>query len=167
MHSIPQTHRRHAVERLFVLSIPALLLLSTISLAASASTHCEVLTIKASNDGKGIDNKISKYSNIFKKEPFSRYDSFALLRTEKIQIELKSPRSLQLPDGIEGSLVLNNIADGKLDLTFALARGAKPPIRINGIAAPGSPIFAAGMKSGAGIWIFGVACDFADNGISY
>lgn len=143
------------------------LILMMTAVRATAATNCEVLTIQASNQGKGVDGKISKYAHIFRTQPFSGYNTFTLVDSQVIKVELKSPLKLQLPGSIDGSLLLNKIAGGKLDLTFALSRAGKTPVRINGIAAPNSPIFAAGMKSASGIWIFGVACNHTDNGITY
>lgn len=152
--------------RPFMQILISLILMMT-ALRATAATDCRVLTIQASNEGKGVDEKISKFAHIFKNTPFSGYNTFTLIDSQFVKIELKSPLQLQLPDSITGSLMLKKIADGKLDLAFALSRAGKPPVRINGIAAPSSPIFAAGMKSPTGIWIFGVACDYVDNGITY
>ncbi len=149
------------------ISISAVLTLFTAPSTCIAAAHCKVLTIQATRNGKGIDPRISQYSAIFKKKPFADYDTFVLLDAQVATVELKSPAALRLPTGISGSLVLNKVSEGKLDLTFTLSRNGKSPIRINGVASPNSPIFAAGLKSAAGIWIFGVACDRPESGITY
>jgi hypothetical protein len=145
----------------------AVLMMISVPKSSFAVMQCEVMTINASNEGKGIDPKLSQYSTIFKSPPFSKFNSFALVNSQVLQIELKTPKLLQLPDRIDGSLQMNSFSDDKFDITLTLARSSKSPIRINGIAAPNSPILAAGMKSPTGIWVFGVVCSQPADGISY
>jgi hypothetical protein len=149
------------------LQVFSILLILSTAAGVSAATRCEVLTIHASNEGKGSDARLSQYSAIFKSKPFSAFDSFALIDKQIVAVELKTPKTLRFPDKIDGSLQLNGVSTGNFDLTLVLSRLGKPPIRINGVAAPQSPIFAAGMKSASGIWVFGVVCDHSAGGIAY
>ncbi len=145
----------------------AVLGMVSVTALSSAGMQCEIMTINASNDGTGIDPKLSPYATIFQSSPFSKFNSFALVARQAFQVELKTPKSLELPDKIAGSLQMNSFAGDKFDLTLTLARAEGKPIRINGIASPNSPILAAGMKSPTGIWVFGVMCSAPPNGITY
>ncbi len=155
------------IRKIFVI-VQALSLMAVFHIAdaAIAATKCEILSIKASSDGKGVDPAVARYAKIFKNEPFAKFNSFALIDRQPVDIELNVPKNLKLPENISASLKLNKYSDGKFDLTLALSRLSKSPVNINGIASPGSPIFAAGMKSDNGIWIFGVVCDGPEVGIT-
>ena len=156
------------MERLrYMLIVMSVLSAMLWSAEADAATRCEVLTIHASNAGKGTSEKLSRFSALFAQKPFSAFDTFELIETQDLEIEIGIPAVLKLPDRIDGTLHLNKIDNGKFDLSLSLGRGGKPPVRINGIAAPQSPILAAGLKSKNGVWIFGVTCDRDASGISY
>lgn len=143
-------------------------LLLAASSTFAAEPRCEVLTVHASNDGKGIDDGLAQYAAVFKKGPFSKYSSFKLVESDIVKIKLVDPVRLRLPDEIEGTVELNKVVDGRFDLTLVFSRPQKEPIRINGVAAPDSPIFAAGMKSSVeGVWIFGIVCNGQSGGIAY
>ena len=149
---------------LMMMSVSAAMLLSS---EVGAATRCEVLTIHASNVGRGTDAKLSRFAALFVQKPFSAFDTFELMETQEIGLEMGIPAALKLPERIGGTLRLNKIENGKFDLSLSLSRDGKPPVRINGIAAAQSPILAAGMKSKNGVWIFGVACDHDASGMSY
>ena len=149
-----------------VMSVLSAILLTSWSSDAGAETRCEVLTIHASNAGKGMDAKLSRFAALFAKKPFSDFDTFELTEIQAVGLKIGVSAALTLPDRIDGTLRLNKIDNGKFDLSLSLGRDGKPPVRINGIAAPQSPILAAGMRSKNGVWIFGVACDGA-SGITY
>ena len=134
---------------------------------ASARTHCEILTVQASNDGTGIAPSLSNYIDLFKKEPFSTYNSFKLVERQVVMLDLQIPQKLTLPENIGGSLALNEKNGKQLDLTLTLVRGNNNPITIHGYASPGSPLIAAGMKSPKGIWVFGIICTGEDATVSF
>lgn len=127
--------------------------------ASNSTAACEVMTILASNSGQGVDVALRQFQYLFMKEPFSKYDSFQLISKQVVIIDTFRPKKLSLPDGIGGSLYLNRRIERKLALTLTLTRDSKRRISISGIAAPGAPLFAAGMKGGNGVWVFGVACE--------
>ncbi len=144
------------------IALVAVLWLSLHGVATQASNDkaaCEVMTILASNSGQGIDTALREFRHLLIKEPFSKFDTFKLVSKQAVEIDDLQPKKLSLPDGIGGSLYLNRRTKGKMALTLTLTRDGKRPISINGTAAPGAPLFAAGMKSGNGVWIFGVACE--------
>ena len=150
-----------AVVALSILSIGAL------AQASNSRSECEVMTILASNAGQGIDSALVKFEDIFKKPPFADFNTFKLVNRQLVAIDSSQPRMLSLPDSIGGSLHIDRKKKGMLALTLTLNRAGKKPITIKGTAAPGSPLFAAGMKRGSGIWVFGVACKFSDQVIKY
>jgi hypothetical protein len=150
-----------------LLEVLTLLMMISMPRSSFAGAQCELMTISASNVGTGIDPKLSKYSKIFESPPFSGFNSFVLVTSQVLQLEVKTLKPLQLTDNINASLELNSFLGDKVDLTLTLARSQSSPIRINGIAAPNSPILAAGMKSPTGIWVFGVVCNQPADGISY
>ena len=125
---------------------------------ASSKAECEVMTIHASNSGQGIDTALTRFETIFKKSPLSGFNSFKLVDRQIIEMKISQKRELTLPDAIGGSLHLDRQNKGLSALTLTLYREGKKPITIRGRASPGAPLFAAGMRSAQGIWVFGIAC---------
>lgn len=119
---------------------------------------CEVMTIQASNLGKGIDKRLKKHEATFKQPPFSAFDTYELVHRQTYKMPITASISLHLPESLGGSLRLNKEANDQLDLTLSLARKGKSPINIQGKATFGAPFFAAGFKNPKGVWIFGVVC---------
>lgn len=126
---------------------------------ATEKVRCDVLTIEASNRGQGIDAALAEHGAVFRKHPFSSFDTFRLVSRHAYQLELGVPTALTLPAPLGGSIVYNQQVQGKLDLTLTITRPQVKPVTVRGKASPGSPLFAAGFKSGAGTWIFGVVCN--------
>lgn len=135
--------------------------------AATKKVKCTVLTVQATNDGTGIAPSLSNYAHLFKKKPFSAYNSFKLVESQIVDLSLRAPEKLKLPDSIGGSLRLNGRVGKQLDLTLTLARKDNAPIQIRGHASPGSPLIAAGMNSPDGIWVFGVVCTDKDETVAF
>jgi hypothetical protein len=125
---------------------------------ADDRTRCEILTVQASNNGTGVSQELSQFADLFKKEPFSAFNSFDLIDRQVVDLELTVPKALNLPENIKGSLNLNGRIGKQIDLTLTLTRKNKSPITIRGHASPGSPLIAAGMTSPRGRWVFGVIC---------
>ena len=145
--------------RTFALTAAALILLSGLSTAfGDKQVRCDVMTIQASNAGKGVDARLKKYEQTFKQSPFSAYNTYELVHRQTYSMPTNAPVSLRLPKSLGGTLKLNNVAKGELDLTLSLTRKDKSPVNINGKAAFGAPFFAAGFKNPTGVWIFGVVC---------
>lgn len=130
--------------------------------AASDQVRCEVLTIEASNSGQGIDPELMAHVSIFQKAPFSSFNTFRLVNRSKYELTLGNPKPLTMPAPLAGSLTFNRQLEGRLDLTLTINRPSGAPILINGKATPGSPFFAAGLKSERGRWVFGIVCDRSD-----
>lgn len=151
-----------------VAAIIALVLLTLSANAfASSATRCRVLAIEASINPTGIAAEIAEYSAIFKKTPFNKFKGFKLISSQTIELDSPAPQQLKLPDRIGGTLQMVQKQKRQFQLALTLARPGQKPIAIKGIASPGAPLFAAGMKSADGIWIFGIACDEASKTIKY
>ncbi len=125
---------------------------------AEKQVRCEVMTIQASNLGKGIDKRLKKHAATFKQPPFSAYNTYELVHRQTYKMPQSAPVTLRLPESLGGSLRLNKVVADQLDLTLSLARKGKSPVNIQGKANFGAPFFAAGFKNPKGVWIFGVVC---------
>jgi hypothetical protein len=136
-----------------------ILLTASASSFAAGATYCEIMTIEASNANGGTDIRIRKYENILKKQPFAKFNTFILVDRQTIEIDSPSVKSLTLLDSIGGSLLVKPKHKGQFQLTLTLSRAGQKPISIDGVASPGAPLFAAGLKSPNGVWIFGIACE--------
>jgi len=130
---------------------------------AAEKTRCEVLAIEASNARQGVDPDLAAvlgpHASALAKPPFAAFDSFQLKARAAYDLELGTAVELTLPAPFSGRLALGGQASAKLDLTLDIVRQGSQPIRINGKARPGAPLFAAGFASAKGTWIFGVICD--------
>ncbi|MCP4198460.1 MAG: hypothetical protein GY762_15025 [Proteobacteria bacterium] len=145
--------------RNFALTAFLLVILIGISPAqGEKKIQCDVMTIQASNAGKGVDKRLKKYEQTFKQPPFSAYNTYELVHRQTYKMPANTPVSLRLPESLGGSLRLNKMVKGQLDLTLSLVRKGKSPVNIQGKAASGAPFFAAGFKNPGGVWIFGVVC---------
>ena len=143
----------------FALTAAALILLTGLSTAlGNKKVQCDVMTIQASNAGKGVDTRLKKYERTFKQPPFSAYNTYELVHRQTYTMPANVPVALRLPKSLGGTLKLNKVAKGELDLTLSLTRKDKSPVNIQGKAAFGAPFFAAGFKNPDGVWIFGVVC---------
>ena len=118
---------------------------------------CKVLTVEATNDGKGIDKALAGYADVFAKAPFNGFDSFKLVQEKKYTLELGAPSPLKLRD-LKGTLEYTGRTDKRLKLTLKLDRPAGSPVVIEGKASSGAPFIAAGMKSPSGRWVIAVEC---------
>ena len=152
--------------RLLAAIIGLFLLLGATVSQASDKVRCEVFTIEASRSGQGIDPALVQHASIFQKAPFSGFDTFKLVHRQSYELTLGTPVALAMPQSLTGSLQFNNRLQGRLDLPLSIVRPQRSPILINGKATPGSPFFAAGLKSAHGRWVFGIICDRA-NGVTH
>lgn len=130
-----------------------------IPVEASNKVRCDVLAIEASTRGQGIDMSLAEHATILRRPPFAAFDTFRLVSRYSYDLDLGVPAALSLPAPLNGSLTLNSQNQGRLDLTLVIARPQAAPVAVHGKASPGSPLFAAGFKSGSGTWIFGVICN--------
>jgi hypothetical protein len=134
---------------------------------ASERVRCEVLTIEASRSGQGIDPALALYGAVFKAAPFAEFDTFKLVGRRSYELALGSDAALTIPSPYTGSLRFDRENAGRFELTLSLTRPSGPPILVQGKATPGTPFFAAGLKSALGRWVFGVACDRANGVVHY
>ncbi len=130
---------------------------------AAEKTRCEVLTIEASNASRGVDPALAavlgQNSSILTRQPFAAFDSFRLESHKSYDLEVGKAMELTLPAPLSGRLFVGGRSGAKLDLTLDIVRPGSQPVRINGKASPGVPLFAAGFASAKGTWIFGVICN--------
>jgi hypothetical protein len=127
--------------------------------AAADKVRCELLTIEASNAGQGIDPALMAHAAVLQKAPFASFNTFKLVQRQGYELTLGAPAALAMPAPLRGSLTFNSLLEGRLDITLSIERPAGGPVIINGKASPGSPFFAAGLKSDSGRWVFGIVCD--------
>ncbi|MBN2802574.1 MAG: hypothetical protein JXR91_05735 [Deltaproteobacteria bacterium] len=125
---------------------------------ANEKIMCKILTIEASNSNIGIDEKLGEYTKLFKMEPFSAYNSFKLINTEKVELLKGVETELKLGDNLNGTLKYSGLQLNHLVLSLNLLRADKPPVVIEGKALPGTPFLAAGLKSGNGRFVIAVKC---------
>ena len=124
----------------------------------STDVSCTVLTIEALNTNQGVDRRLSEYASIFREKPFATFDTFKLINRQVYIMPALQPVKLVLPKELDGSLKLISAEGAQLNLILTLKRAGNPPLEIRGQAKPGSPFFAAGLRSIHGVWIFGVVC---------
>lgn len=129
---------------------------------AAGSVRCEVLTIEASNSGRGLDAALSAHAAIFEQRPFAAYDTFVLVHRASYDLALNAPTALALPAGLGGSIRLNAADRTRFKLALTFVRSGRKPIEIAGLASSGVPLFAAGFRSPAGVFVFGVICAHQD-----
>ena len=55
---------------------------------AEATANCSFLEIEASNEGKGVDKKLSKLEKKLQRPPFSSWQKFSLLKQHDRKLEL-------------------------------------------------------------------------------
>jgi hypothetical protein len=134
---------------------------------ASERIRCEVLTIEASKTGQGIDPALAIYGAVFKVAPFSEFDTFKLVARRSYELTLGAQSALSLPAPYGGALRFDRENGGRFELSLTLTRPTGGPVFVQGKATPGTPFFAAGLRSALGRWVFGVACDRANGVVHY
>jgi hypothetical protein len=160
---IPRTN-----AKLAALLIGLLALTSIAAAQASERIRCEVLTIEASRTGQGIDPALAVYRPVFLTAPFAEYDTFKLVTRHSYELTLGGQAAtLALPAPYTGSLRFDQENIGRFELSLTLTRPTGAPVLVQGKATPGTPFFAAGLRSALGRWIFGVACDPANGVFHY
>jgi len=135
---------------------------------ASERIRCEVLTIEASRTGQGIDPALAVYAPVFKTAPFADFDTFKLVSRRDYELTLPGgPTPLSLPTPYAGTLRFDRESGGRFELSLTLTRPTGGPVLVQAKATPGTPFFAAGLKSALGRWVFGVSCDRANGVVHY
>jgi hypothetical protein len=162
LRKLPRTN-----ARLAALLVGLLALSGVVVAQASESIRCEVLTIEASRTGQGIDPALTLYSAVFKTAPFAEFDTFKLVARRSYELTLGGQSALSLPSPYGGALRFDRENGGRFELSLTLTRPTGAPILVQGKATPGTPFFAAGLKSALGRWVFGVACDKPNGVVSY
>jgi hypothetical protein len=140
---------------------------SAAAASASERIRCEVLTIEASHSAQGVDPALAMYGAIFKKPPFADFETFKLIARKSYELQLANETALTLPSPYAGTLRFDRENAGRFELSLSLTRPSGAPILVQGKATPGTPFFAAGLKSPLGRWVFAVACDKANGVVHY
>jgi hypothetical protein len=159
---IPRTNAKIAAFLIGLLALTGMA-----AAQASERIRCEVLTIEASRTGQGIDPALAVYGPIFRTAPFAEFDTFKLVARRSYELTLGGLSALELPSPYGGSLRFDRENAGRFELSLTLTRPTGGPVLVQGKATPGTPFFAAGLKSALGRWIFGVACDQANGIVHY
>lgn len=134
---------------------------------ASNRVRCEVLTIEASRTGQGIDPALAGYRAIFQVPPFAEFDTFRLVGRRSYELTLGAEVPLAMPSPYGGALRFDREGKGRFELSLSLTRPQGAPILVQGKATPGTPFFAAGLRSALGRWVFGVACERGNGIVHY
>lgn len=120
---------------------------------------CQLLAIKASNSGTGVDSKINSYITQLQRPPFSSFSKFDLLKNENITLSLNNTASFQnIAGNINGSLTLERIQNSLLFLRLILNRGGTELLRTLVSVTRGHPFFIAGPSVSDGTLIMGIIC---------
>jgi hypothetical protein len=146
LHKIPRTN-----AKLAALLVGMLALTSMAAAPASERIRCEVLTIEASRTGQGIDPALAVYSTVFRTAPFAEYDTFKLVARRSYELTLGVQSALSLPPPYVGALRFDRENEGRFELSLTLTRPTGAPVLVQGKATPGTPFFAAGLKSALGL----------------
>ncbi len=125
---------------------------------AASAIRCDVLTIEASRLGGGIETPLLPYAPIFKQKPFDGFDTFKLVGKKTYELSLGKSHTLEVPAGMSGKLLFKGLMGKRLELRLTLSKPGIKPVKIDGLASPGAPLFAAGFKVPGGILVFGVVC---------
>jgi len=130
---------------------------------ATERIRCEVLSIEASTAGRGVDPALSaalgRHAGVLSKPPFAGFDSFRLESRRPYELEVGKAVDLTLPRPFGGRLTAPGRDGARFELILDIVRPGASPVRIQGKASPGTPLFAAGFAGPGGTWIFGVICD--------
>jgi hypothetical protein len=92
---------------------------------AAANADCQILEIKASNDGDGVDPALRPLARKLKKPPFSSWKAFKLLKQHARSVERMKALNLGLVTGSKLALLFRGASGGqasktRLRLTFTL-----------------------------------------------
>jgi hypothetical protein len=131
--------------------------------AAGDSASCEVLEIKASNDGSGIDPELKPLAKKLSKPPFSAWKRFALLKKQaRSATRMKAVDMTLVPGGKLSLLYRERSADKRprLRLTFTLddASGKRLFNGTVNLDAGDYTLIGGEAMEGEATYIIGVAC---------
>ncbi|MBM4373598.1 MAG: hypothetical protein FJ095_00825 [Deltaproteobacteria bacterium] len=127
---------------------------------AQIEATVELVVAHGKNDGKGIDPRLAKHKEL-QSPPFSSYNSYALLEETTRPLAQNKPVALQLPDGGELRVVLDDFeGKGERPGRFVLKAIVKKPggdeSTVQVKAKPGAIFFVAGQKHDKGILVLGI-----------
>lgn len=88
--------------------------------ARDDEASCQVLEVKASNDGEEIDAELKPLARKLKKPPFSAWKRFRLLKRHDRAVTRMKATDLDLVPGGKLSILYREQAGGRLRLTFTL-----------------------------------------------
>lgn len=122
---------------------------------AEPAFAAEVLVLHATHDKKGIDPQIGTLPELGQ-QPFSSYDSYALLQRSRLPLKQNEPRELKLPNGRTLELKLRDAPQrDSIRLTASInqprGRDFLPLLEVK--AKPGQAFIVAGQSYKRGILV--------------
>jgi hypothetical protein len=84
---------------------------------APATAECQILEIKASNDGDGVDPELKPLARKLKKPPFSSWKAFKLLKRHDKTVEKMKALNLGLVTGSKLALLFRGASGGQTHKT--------------------------------------------------
>ena len=121
--------------------------------------QCNLLAIRASNNGGGIDPSLNNYKVQLKRPPFSAFKSFRLIKKQILTLHLKRKVNFVTISGnVRGSLTFERIKGRFLNLRLVLFKGKKELLRTLVSVLKGKPFFIAGPSIRGGTLIMGIIC---------
>ncbi|MBM4356481.1 MAG: hypothetical protein FJ096_00065 [Deltaproteobacteria bacterium] len=120
----------------------------------------ELVVAHGTNGGKGIDPKLARHKEL-KNPPFSSYNSYALLEETTRGLSKGKPATVQLPDGRELKVLLEEVDEkGGKPTRFTVKATMKKPgseeSTVQFKAKPGVMFFVAGQRYEGGILVLGL-----------
>ncbi len=130
---------------------------------AQAAATCTVTEMVATNDGKGVDPKLSRFERKLKKPPFSSWDTFRLLAEKTFDTEEDKPVTTGLAPGGKLTLLLKDKipSGGKVRLRYGLDMDSKAGKRILSTTVAfdsGDAVLVAGEPYQKGTYILALSC---------
>ena len=125
---------------------------------AEDTLHVELLVLHATNDGKGIDKGLEDMPEL-KRPPFSSYNSYKVLKREKVALKMGSSDKRKLPNDRQLLMSYKAKKEQKHTISVAIQKpnGGEdylPLLEVNG--RKGERFFVAGQAYQGGILVIGL-----------
>ena len=154
-----------------LLAVAAVASLGGAALADELHASCSVRVIKASQDGEGIDPRITRMREYLQKPPLNAWKKFTLLDEKDVVVAPKATNRFDLPNGRHASLsyvdhVLTPQGKHRLRLHLEIADSAnsvKKLLNTTFVLDEGGVVLSAGQKYQNGLLILGFSCDIPND----